>query len=51
MILNQGGAIKTDVLILEDKTLYPKAISADIYPALGQKAFDKYMKFTNEKQM
>ncbi len=46
---SRGGASRTDVIISDDEIFYPKVYKADIFLALSQEAFDKYIKFTDEK--
>lgn len=39
----RGGASKSEVIISDDEIYYPKVTSPDIFLALSQEAFDKYI--------
>jgi 2-oxoglutarate ferredoxin oxidoreductase subunit gamma len=40
---SRGGAARSDVVISEEKIDYPKVLNADIFVAMSQPAFDKYI--------
>jgi 2-oxoglutarate ferredoxin oxidoreductase subunit gamma len=45
---SRGGASRADVIIADGEIFYPKVVCADIFLALSQEAFEKYLKFTDE---
>lgn len=47
----RGGACRSEVVISNREIYYPKVILADIFLALSQEAFDKYLKYTDENSI
>lgn len=45
---SRGGASRADVIIDDGEIYYPKVMCADIFLALSQEAFEKYLKYTDE---
>lgn len=46
---SRGGASRTDIIISNDEIYYPKVLSADVFLALSQEAFDKYSGYIKDK--
>lgn len=44
---SRGGASRCDVIISEGEIFYPRVSFADIFLALSQEAFEKYLKYTD----
>lgn len=44
---SRGGASRCDVIISEREIFYPRVICADLFLALSQEAFDRYLKYTD----
>lgn len=44
---SRGGASRCDVIISDSQIFYPRVSLADVFLALSQEAFEKYLKYTN----
>jgi 2-oxoglutarate ferredoxin oxidoreductase subunit gamma len=48
---SRGGASRADVIISDKEIYYPKVKYADIFLALSQEAYNKYIKYTSENSI